>query len=416
MTALMLMLAGLSRAIKFNLIGVLFGADILLSIAIPFHYANILRVLRSRHTRMIFILMALWFFGAVLTDVYRGTVPEDYSRGWAKIIFFAMSLLSLLLVTRYDIAKLASFFAGIAFSLILEVYAFPSDLMLLDTWKFGYSQGITPLVVIIACSTPFYRAFGLTGATVALFSIGTVNLLFNFRSMFGMAVAAGLMCMVKATLDLRPVMRERLSLSSFSALLLLGALSAWGITSMYAGAASSGLLGLEAKEKYEFQSKGDLGLLLSGRVESLVSTRAIADSPILGHGSWAKDVAYIAILVDILESNGAQLAGNPYENALIPTHSYLLGSWVEAGVLGGLFWIAVTVLSLIALFKSFKGDAQYFPLASFFLLFLCWDVLFSPFGADQRFTAASRICLALCLCQSKQTEATYASNLPRVLP
>ena len=42
-------------------------------------------------------------------------------------------------------------------------------------------------------------------------------------------------------------------------------------------------------------------------MESLVSMQAISNLPILGHGSWARDVTYVAMLRDILESKGVDV-------------------------------------------------------------------------------------------------------------
>ncbi len=57
----------------------------------------------------------------------------------------------------------------------------------------------------------------------------------NARSMFGIAAVAALYSLLKSALDLRPATKRRLS---------------------------SGALGVETKEKYEWQASGDWGLWL----------------------------------------------------------------------------------------------------------------------------------------------------------
>ena len=68
----------------------------------------------------------------------------------------------------------------------------------------------------------------------------------------------------------------------------------------YEHMAIRGLLGENARQIYEQQARGDLGLLIGGRSEILVSIRAIMDSPIIGHGSWAKDYRYSETLIYFL--------------------------------------------------------------------------------------------------------------------
>jgi hypothetical protein len=228
-----------------------------------------------------------------------------------------------------------------------------------------------------------------------LASLGVINLACNARSAFGIAIAAAAFGMLKRAIDAKPQLRTRITPAFFVILLGGGWLFAQGIGTVYSTAAESGLLGQEAQAKYEAQTSGDLGLLLGGRVESLVSTKAIADSPILGHGSWAKDITYVAKLVEIVESHGAKLEGDPYSSALIPTHSHLFGAWVEAGVMGGLFWMAVIAIATIAIYRSLNLEDIPATFVAYILFWLVWDVVFSPFGAEQRFLMASKICLAL---------------------
>jgi len=95
------------------------------------------------------------------------------------------------------------------------------------------------------------------------------------------------------------------------------------------------------------QAHGEYGLIVGGRSEILVSAQAIMDSPILGHGSWAKNEEYAAMLNYLRESMG-YVAQGKHESGLIPTHSHIFGAWVEAGILGAVFWLWIlTVAHLV---------------------------------------------------------------------
>jgi O-antigen ligase len=144
------------------------------------------------------------------------------------------------------------------------------------------------------------------------------------------------------------------------------------------------MLGENARQKYEQQAGGELGLLIGGRSEILVSFRAIMDSPIIGHGSWAKDYRYVNELIYLKRVLGYS-PGQSNELGLIPTHSHLFGAWVEAGILGAVFWIWVLSLPIRGMVMIIGVKENFTPLFVFFGFLLIWHVLFSPFGAELRF-------------------------------
>jgi hypothetical protein len=166
------------------------------------------------------------------------------------------------------------------------------------------------------------------------------------------------------------------------------------VLGLYSAAASQGLLGPDAKSKYILQA-GAFGTLLGGRPEALVSTQAILDSPILGHGSWAKDPTYARLLAERQKALGYQPTAEYVGTDLIPAHSYLLGAWVWAGFLGAVFWLAVAANAVWLLANLYSLRLEVAPLLVFAALLLLWDIAFSPYGLNGRITAPYE--LALCL-------------------
>ena len=172
--------------------------------------------------------------------------------------------------------------------------------------------------------------------------------------------------------------------------------AAAGITilGIYGTAASQGVLGREAQQKYLHQA-GALGAILGGRPELLASTQAILDSPILGHGSWAKDPAYAALLVERQKALGYQVTPEYVGADLIPTHSHLFGAWVWAGVLGAAFWFAVGAVAVWLLANLYSARVEVAPLLVFSAMLLLWDIAFSPYGSSGRITAPYALALSL---------------------
>jgi hypothetical protein len=160
----------------------------------------------------------------------------------------------------------------------------------------------------------------------------------------------------------------------------------WGFTQVYSHYAEQGVFGEYAQRKLALQNNGAGGLLLGGRSEILASSQAILDSPLLGHGSWPRDPIYGAILLQKraewgykeVDGNGRQL------DDLIPTHSYVFGAWVEAGLAGALFWLFLLGWT-IHNFLTASGCEPLLPLFAFGGFMLVWDILFSPLGMPTRF-------------------------------
>ena len=131
------------------------------------------------------------------------------------------------------------------------------------------------------------------------------------------------------------------------------------------------------------------------------------DSPIIGHGSWARDMKYVYYLQKLR----AKLRLTKYRitSDLIPAHSFIIGSWVEAGIAGGIFWIFVFYNAIKALIRVVLYNYQLAPLFLYLLLGLCWNIWFSPFAFSGRISVAfSIVLLVFILNQKKLTEREYS--------
>ncbi len=125
--------------------------------------------------------------------------------------------------------------------------------------------------------------------------------------------------------------------------------------------------------------------MLGGRSEILVSIKAIMDSPIIGYGSWAKSLKYALEKIYMLRQLGIRATFDPSKAILLPTHSHLFGAWVEAGIIGGVFWIWVISVWARAAIGLAQLKDRIAPLLAFVVFLVVWDILFSPFGAERRF-------------------------------
>ncbi len=340
--------------------------------------------------RWIVVLWAGWLLGQIVTDLVVGSPFEDFARGWAAVIFTITDFAAILvLASTPRRARLLAL--GLATGGVLGFLFVPNAYAAVDPWKWAFAL---PVGLALAAGLSGTAGAKLPWLTVAAFAaFGALNLFFGFRSLGGVSLLTAGYLVLGVVSGRRQVSSEPSMLRAAAGVALLS-LTVVGTLQLYDAAASGGLLGSDAQAKYAEQS-GTFGVLVGGRSEVLASTQAIIDSPILGHGSWAKDFKYVDLLAERRSSLGYEVGAGYSDVGLIPAHSYLMGSWVWAGFLGGLFWLAVAGIAvwLLANLYSFRVDLA--PLLVFSTMLLLWNIAFSPYGFSGRIAAAYSI--ALCL-------------------
>lgn len=360
--------------------------------------------------RWFVVLWAGWFLSQVVTDIVVGSVFADYSRGWATIFFTLTNFAAILaLVSTPWRARL--FALGLAAGGLLGYLVVPQNNIFAatDPWKWAFAGPVGFILAAVLSGTNSERRPWLAVGAFAAF--GALNLRLGFRSLGGVAILTAGYLLLQALVGRRsPVRRPTLARAVFGLLFCLAA--ALAILRMYDAAAAGGLLGPDAHAKYLAQS-GRLGILIGGRSEVLASTQAIMDSPFLGHGSWAKDSTYIAILDQRLSSLGYQHSYGVVVPDVIPTHSYLLGSWVQGGLMGGLFWFAALVLAVGLLTTLYAVRLFLSPLLVFSTTLFVWNVLFSPYNNMSRLQGPYGIAVCLLgLRELRRSDASSAGNIP----
>ncbi|NDC76518.1 MAG: hypothetical protein EBZ67_01340, partial [Chitinophagia bacterium] len=129
--------------------------------------------------------------------------------------------------------------------------------------------------------------------------------------------------------------------------------------------------------------------------EYTIAIPAIIESPLLGYGSWARNLTFVKKYIQINgmdpDSFDAQFL---LDLGTIPTHSHILGSWAEAGVAGGIFWLLVLYMAGTAFFRILRSpDIPYRLFCLFAISWFAWDIVFSPFGLERRVTDPALIVL-----------------------
>jgi hypothetical protein len=355
-----------------------------------------------RPLRTFLLLLLLWFAGAILTDIYRDTAFADYARGWSRIVLFGINTVMLWLLSSGQLRILAAYTFSAGVALIAKVYLMPTEYVQLaeDPWKFGVGGGLLFIIGALSVSRRLQDWTGgyLPAVLIALVSV--LSLIQNSRSLFAIGALAAVYVAFGTWASKHPRVARIWSPALFIALILASVAAVQLLVGVYSFAAEAGYLGEAARQKFLMQTSGDVSLLVGGRPEFLASTQAIADSPILGHGSWAQDPYYVYIYYSRLLELGLTIQPSFHDfgaeaGLLIPSHSHLFGAWVEAGLLGAIVWFWILLLSLQALYSVVKVRVLPNALVTITALMVLWDVLFSPFAGEARVIRAVQVCILI---------------------
>ncbi len=380
--------------VEFGLIGRMHLAEAVMLLGLPFLLFRYWQRAGdgwrlSRQAWMTLVFGLLWFGSLILSDLYRGTSFQDFSRGWAKTGFFLGLFLFLNLYLKDQPWKIALFALGLAVVTPIKPFLYQSAAEVMEygeqaLWKFRVAAPLTALAALAFCHPRLRGRFKLGAMTLA--GIGVLNMLMGSRSSALMALLVAAALFVAG--DYERARSQGRPWSGIS-LLLTGVVACGLILGLYRFALDHTLIETDLQERHEKQSASKLGLLIGGRSEALYALTAIGDSPFIGYGSWAKSPKYAHL--DLSEygiEDARRFDEGTEKEDLIPTHSHILGGWVEAGLLGGVFWIRILWLAVAALLIGLRRNDPIWPLTACTGIGLIWSLPFSPFGFEGRLIKA----------------------------
>lgn len=373
--------------IEFDLGGKLFASEIITLFLLPFLIVVRGNKLTEMNVSILIVLAILWLLGLVITDIIKETAFEEYSKGWAKIIFFIINFIVINLLLGKSEKKYFIFGLGLSIGLIINYFYSPSKYAQDYPWKFGIGTGATFLIILISRKknhiTKLFPELPMIIVTI-------INFYKGFRSFGIISAITAFYLFMKRKQKLHYYVTTQKQIYRKCKLIFIIFIAICAFNSLYEHIALSGLLGDEQYYKHFAQSRGKWGILLGARSELLASGQAILDSPLIGHGSWAKNPYYADMVNVRMTELGYEVLGTR-DDDLIPAHSYLFGSWVEGGILGGIFWcyIIYLIYKMLTIHYIFNIEPDQWLI--FCTILLLWDILFSPFGAEQRIIAAYQI-------------------------
>lgn len=358
---------------------------------------NFQRIKAGRPIKTLLFMGFLWSVCQFISDQINQTAFFDSFKGVGAPIVFVSTIVALSMFFIRDIRRMPSFLLGVYLGYITEFVFFQNEYFAGNPWKWGLGLFVLGIFSI-------YFTFFLTKKRnsyliffVAAFLI--VGLLNDSRSMAIFPIFATIAYILLRSRRFGKVLRVfrgKFAITKLAAVIftLLFTLNT-AFTAIFSSSWILDKLPADSAKKFQMQAGGEYGALLGGRNEVLVSTIAFLDKPFFGHGSWAKDKAgYSDKLSELRYDLGyAENSNSSYKSDLIPAHSYFMGALVWAGIGGGLFWLFMIRWLLIQFLNNFEYLGFYFYNG---LIAIMWDIMFSPFGANARWIAATFVASLYC--------------------
>lgn len=362
-------------AFRFNLVGEITLAEPFVILYFLISSRKILDLLFKRTIpRRMFLLILTLLLALIVADLYRGTPSIDFLRGWSKTGMLLVSYGACAVLVGTDLNRAGALIAGIFLQPVVNYFFYHPDI---PAYKFVFGYFVSVAAFGVA-----YLLHGERRVWPSLFPVGAgaIALLMDSRSLAGITLCA---TAYYTMLSMRMLGEERgwRSRMIFGLFWLGLSLS---VVTVYSTLAKGGHLSEKALDKYENQldSSGRFSVF-AGRTEIFFSLPKIVESPLIGWGSWAKDPIYVAERAEALGMDAGRAVQET--GGLIPTHSHLMGSLLEAGFFGGLIWMYALYL-ILRIFTSgwIKATGRWSGVLTFVMILFSWDILFSPFGGERR--------------------------------
>ncbi len=381
--------------------------ELFVFIAAPILLLNELPHLRRNGIMPFLYLSFAVVAGCVVASIANQTAPEFVLRGLAVTTLLPCSVVVGHWMLRRDMGGFKWMLIGNSISSILCTFWFQKSVEV--STLAGGEYGASAVEAIVAGPLFWISRLGAIVTAIpqgwylqcpTLLSIGAPLFLSFFAilttSSGRSAAASSLSLALLIILGGKKQSRiYRVVCGRFWFLLLLGIVGVFIIKNIYSFGAKKGLLGEDARIKYEMQTKGDSSLkalLLGGRMESFCGLLACADKPIVGFGPWAMDnYGYVSEFLSkyanpedfadyLIRSESFAIKGVQYKR-MIPCHAYLTEFWCWYGISGLIFWLYIMFVLLRYLREDCWVVPQWYMWLAASIPGYFWGIFFSPWMA-----------------------------------
>lgn len=372
---ILIFIIGLLSMIKVRILGT-FGISELLCFGLYFCVANPFLWIKHKGVTHLFLVSFIWLVGVFISDRYNGNNINDSLKGFFNV-FFLLSLIPFVYWALYDkLHRVIFFWAGNAISSLIGFYIFKSinlDEIGFDVWRV-YAWHY-PFIVIAGIL--YYKGKKFLSCIVAE-GFAVWSLFHLSRNIFlTITIAICIILFIENIKENNLVERVNKFKHKSTNLLIILLIAFAGISSSYEYLASNKILGERAYTKYYMQKHSKYGII-SGRGDFIESAYLVYKKPLVGYGSYARNND--KILNNYYKSNNISYNVAKLHDRMLPGHSYLMGSWVYAGILGFFFWVYVVIQIGKYLRDGLLYERQLVGLSALLTFATLWNIFFSPFA------------------------------------
>jgi hypothetical protein len=323
----------------------------------------------------------------VLSDLWRESSNLDMLRGWLRMIFLLVDLLTMAILLGSGTRVFVWLQAGSALSFAQLLIAPP---LFNDYWKFGFAYPVTTMAVLLVPAL-----FGFWGAISGSLFLGALHSAMDYRSLAAECLAVGFLLLLRT-----------LPKAKRKAALIAGAIACLAVSpivfqSMFATSGS----------ERASRSNVERSAMLQAAWEGF------AESPLLGQGSWFSN-SRVLDNFQLIRAENERLAGGGMgfgndDLHEIAIHSQLLVSLAEGGILGATFFACYGFLLLWALWFALTDAAWHWTLPSrtFLLVMSFFNLWMSPFSGPVRIEIATAAILIALFWQERTQQQLHRQLL-----
>jgi len=369
-----------------NLVGEIYLAELLLPLAVALTGGRaMVAVWRIRAFRALFIGGLITLVGYVVSDLVQGTRPDQYLRGWGRMVVLLLDFWALATIALRDRRSIWWFAVGLGLGGVLYLrlaHHYP-----LAFWKFAYAEPMFLVSSAIAGLSPTPLA------VMALALPGYLSIQYDYRSFAFLALIG----IAYAIFRRRRAHTARRA-TSLQKVIIVGALVG---AFLFANALLASIGGDYYASRRASSDAGRIAALEVGLV-------AIARSPILGYGSWPENIELATLYRQQVYEQTRWRADPRAGGAFFTPHSQVLQAWVEGGILGTAFFLVlIYCIARVAPYAFLDRPRDYL---SFLLLYYfvsgLWNFFNSPFATPHRIGIALVGALVVMLWVERRARAT----------
>lgn len=399
------LLIGMWALTQINIIGFLGISELVMYLYAPFVLRHNWSLFKKDGLGTLFILLFLTMLSCIVSGLYNHCSPTAIIKGLATIYGLFAAITVIYPILRNDPDNLKWILIGLALSSVICVFIFQpgsahvdgmSDRNSLQASVMGYplfwiqqiSTWCTLPIKIAYLHVPMWYMIG-TPTALALYALISTA---SGRSTFLVMMFGVMLIYMTRTLSSNLLQRKK----RFTIIVILVCTAGVCFATAYKYAAKQGLLGENAKIKYEKQvlnsgrGEGILAIIMGGRLEFFIGATACLKHPLLGCGPHAEDkeglINYFFSKygtyedLEMLEKKRKMdaLAGIYYQT--IPAHSHIITFWLWYGIVGGIFWVYILLIFFQTLRNYFDAIPQWCGYLALILPSATLAIFFSPFG------------------------------------